>query len=129
MHFRDISQVISKHLNILIGSKSIKEAVDHFSRLGRAISFGNPISSKQTQQEFGWHPVQASLLGELLLSNWVMDYNKYIKVRRVTLRPQVSKWGNEFGDCYLVNRLPKNCCIYQTMGRTDLRSAWRSNYT
>jgi len=63
--FRDIAQVIGKQLNIPVVSKPIEEAVDHFGWLGNFASLDSPASSKQTQQELGWHPSQISLLADL----------------------------------------------------------------
>lgn len=58
--FRDIVQVIGKHPNIPVVGKPIEEAVDHFGWIGQFISFDNPISSKQTRQEF---PLNISVTG------------------------------------------------------------------
>jgi len=63
--FRDIAQVIGKHLDIPVVTKPIEDAVDHFGWLGMFIALDNPTSSKQTQQELGWNPSQTSLLADL----------------------------------------------------------------
>ncbi|KAF8798681.1 NAD dependent epimerase/dehydratase family protein [Phlegmacium glaucopus] len=63
--FRDIAQLIGKHLNIPVVSKPIEEAVDHFGWFGHFVGYDNPTSSKRTQQELGWHPSQISLLADI----------------------------------------------------------------
>lgn len=63
--FRDIAQAIGRHLNVPVVSKTIEEAADHFGWFGNFIAIDNPTSSKQTQQELGWHPSQTSLLVDL----------------------------------------------------------------
>jgi len=63
--FRDIAEVIGKHLNIPVVSKSVEEAVDHFGWMGRFVQFDSPASNKHTQEELGWKPVQSSLLADM----------------------------------------------------------------
>jgi nucleoside-diphosphate-sugar epimerase len=64
--FRDIAEVIGKHLNLPVVSKPIEEAKDHFGFfLGFVVTFDSPASSKHTQQEFGWQPTQNSLLADM----------------------------------------------------------------
>jgi len=63
--FRDIAEVIGKHLNIPVVSKPVEEATDHFGWMGRFVAFDSPASSKHTQQELGWKPVQSSLLADM----------------------------------------------------------------
>ncbi|KAF8958714.1 NAD dependent epimerase/dehydratase family protein [Flammula alnicola] len=63
--FRDIAQVIGKHLNVPVVSKTPEEAVAHIGFLGTPAGIDNPTSSKQTQEALGWHPTQPSLLADL----------------------------------------------------------------
>ena len=63
--FRDIAEVVGKHLNVPVVSKSIEEANDHFGFLGLFVQFDGPASSKLTQQELGWQPTQSSLLADM----------------------------------------------------------------
>ena len=63
--FRDIAELIGKHINVPVVSKPIEEAVDHFGFLGHFVQFDRPASSKHTQQEFGWKPTQISLLADI----------------------------------------------------------------
>lgn len=62
---RDIAEVIGRHLNVPVVSKSPEEAREHFGWLGVFVGLDCPASSAQTQQRLGWHPVQTSLLDDL----------------------------------------------------------------
>jgi len=63
--FRDIAEVIGKHLNVPVVSKPIAEANDHFGWIGRVVPYDSPASSKHTQHELGWQPTQISLLSDV----------------------------------------------------------------
>ena len=63
--FREIAEVIGKHLNVPVVSKPIEEAIDHFGWFGRFALFDSPASSKHTQQEFSWKPTHDSLLADV----------------------------------------------------------------
>ena len=63
--FRDIAELIGKHLNVPVVSKPIEEANDHFGFLGHFVQFDGPASSKHTQQELSWQPTQISLLADI----------------------------------------------------------------
>lgn len=63
--FRDIAQVIARHLNVPLTSISAEEAVSHFKWLAHFVSLDNPTSSARTQQQFGWHPVQPALIPDI----------------------------------------------------------------
>ena len=65
IQFRDIAEVIGKHLNVPVVSKPIEEAIDHFGFLGRFIPFDSPASSKHTRQELGWQPTHNSLIADI----------------------------------------------------------------
>jgi nucleoside-diphosphate-sugar epimerase len=62
---REIAEVIGRHLNIPVVSKSSEEAADHFGWIGRFFSIDGPASSTQTQKRLGWQPVQPQLITDL----------------------------------------------------------------
>jgi len=63
--FREIAEVIGKRLNIPVVSKSAEEAAEHFAWFTAFASLDCPASSKLTQQQLGWRPVQPSLFDDL----------------------------------------------------------------
>lgn len=63
--FRDIAEVIGRHLNIPVVAKSPEEAANHFGWLAAFAGLDCPASSKLTQERLGWRPVQPSLLADL----------------------------------------------------------------
>ena len=63
--FREIAEVIGKHLKVPVVSKPIDKAIDHFGWLGRFAPFDSPASSKHTQQELGWKPTRDPLLADM----------------------------------------------------------------
>lgn len=63
--FRAIADVIGRHLDLPVESKSKDEAADHFGFLGLFAAMDIPASSQRTQQQLGWHPAQAGLLPDL----------------------------------------------------------------
>lgn len=71
--FRDIAEVIGKHLNIPVVAKSPAEATDHFGWFASFAAFDCPASSKLTRERLGWRPVQPSLLAD-------MERGSYFKV-------------------------------------------------
>jgi nucleoside-diphosphate-sugar epimerase len=62
---REIAEVIGRHLNMPVVSKSPEEAADHFGWIGRFFGIDGPASSAQTQQQLGWRPVQPGLIADL----------------------------------------------------------------
>jgi nucleoside-diphosphate-sugar epimerase len=62
---RDIADVIGRHLNVPVVSKSPEEAADHFGWLARFFALDNPASSTRTQQRLGWRPRQPGLISDL----------------------------------------------------------------
>jgi nucleoside-diphosphate-sugar epimerase len=62
---REIAEVIGRHLNLPIVSKSREEAADHFGWIGLFFGVDCPASSAQTQQRLGWHPLQPGLIADL----------------------------------------------------------------
>jgi nucleoside-diphosphate-sugar epimerase len=63
--FRDIAQVISRHLNVPVVSKSPEEAADHFGWISHFVSIDCPASSTQTQEQLGWRPTHPSLIADI----------------------------------------------------------------
>ena len=63
--YRDIAEMIGKHLNVPVVSKPAEEAMEHFGFLGHFAQLDAPASSKHTREEFGWKPTQDSLLADM----------------------------------------------------------------
>lgn len=63
--FRDIAEVIGRHLNIPVVSTSSEEATNHFGWFAHFATLDSPASSKRTQEQLGWQPKQPSLLTDL----------------------------------------------------------------
>jgi nucleoside-diphosphate-sugar epimerase len=62
---REIAQVIGRHLNVPVVSKSSEEAADHFGWMARFFAIDGPASSSQTQKLLGWRPVEPGLIADL----------------------------------------------------------------
>jgi nucleoside-diphosphate-sugar epimerase len=62
---REIAEVIGRHLNVPVVSKSREEAADHFGWIARFFGMDGPASSAQTQDRLGWRPVQPGLIADL----------------------------------------------------------------
>jgi nucleoside-diphosphate-sugar epimerase len=62
---RDIAEVIGRHLNVPVDSKSPEEAADHFGWIARFFGIDGPASSLQTRERLGWQPVQPGLIADL----------------------------------------------------------------
>jgi nucleoside-diphosphate-sugar epimerase len=62
---REIAEVIGRHLNVPIVSKSREEAPDHFGWIAPFFAIDSPASSAQTQDRLGWRPVQPGLITDL----------------------------------------------------------------
>jgi nucleoside-diphosphate-sugar epimerase len=63
--FRDIAQVIGRHLNVPLVSKSREEAADHFGWISHFVSIDCPASSAETQEQLGWRPTHPSLIADI----------------------------------------------------------------
>jgi nucleoside-diphosphate-sugar epimerase len=64
--FRDIADVIGRHLNLSVVSISREEADAHFgSLLGTVAALDVPRSSALTQELLGWRPVHPALIPDL----------------------------------------------------------------
>jgi nucleoside-diphosphate-sugar epimerase len=62
---RKIAEVIGRHLNVPVVSKSREEAANHFGWIGHFFGIDAPASSAQTQERLGWRPVQPGLITDL----------------------------------------------------------------
>ncbi len=63
--FRQIAEVIGRHLNVPTASISQEEAVAHFGFLGSIASLDISWSSAETQERLGWRPVHPGLIEDL----------------------------------------------------------------
>jgi nucleoside-diphosphate-sugar epimerase len=62
---RDIAEVIGRHLDVPVVSKSTEEAADHFGWIARFFGIDGPASSALTRERLGWRPVQPDLIADL----------------------------------------------------------------
>jgi nucleoside-diphosphate-sugar epimerase len=62
---REIADVIGRHLNVPVVSKSREEGADHFGWIAPFFGMDGPASSAQTQERLGWRPVQPGLIADL----------------------------------------------------------------
>jgi len=62
---RAIAEVIGRHLNLPVVSVPAEQAGEHFGWLGAFFALDIPVSSRLTQQRFGWQPTQPGLLADL----------------------------------------------------------------
>lgn len=63
--FRDTAEVIGKRLKLPVVSKSPEEAAENFGWFARFAAVDVRASSKQTQEQLGWKPVQPGLIQDL----------------------------------------------------------------
>jgi nucleoside-diphosphate-sugar epimerase len=63
--FREIAEVIGKHLDLPAVSISDAEAPGHFGLFALFASIDDPASSELTRKRFGWHPGQPGLIADL----------------------------------------------------------------
>ena len=61
----EIAEVIGRHLNVRVVSKSREEAADHFGWIAHFFGMDGAASSAQTQERLGWRPVQPGLIANL----------------------------------------------------------------
>jgi len=62
---REIAEVIGRHLNLPVASKSREEAADHFGWIALFFDIDGRASSAQTQDRLGWRPDQPGLIADL----------------------------------------------------------------
>jgi nucleoside-diphosphate-sugar epimerase len=63
--FREIAEVIGRHLDVPVRSIPPEEADAHFGFLGGLVSMDNPTSNALTRERLGWEPVEPGLLADL----------------------------------------------------------------
>lgn len=62
---RDIAEVIGRHLNLPIVSKTAEEAAAHFGFIGHFFGADVPATSAETKKQLGWKPTQPGLIADL----------------------------------------------------------------
>jgi nucleoside-diphosphate-sugar epimerase len=62
---REIAEIIGRHLNVPVVSKSPEEAANHFGWIGHFFGIDAPASSAQTQAQLRWRPLQPGLIADL----------------------------------------------------------------
>jgi hypothetical protein len=62
--FRDIAEVIGRHLNLPVVSIPSEEAA-HFGFLSAFVPLDNPTSNALTRKELDWHPAGPGLIEDL----------------------------------------------------------------
>jgi nucleoside-diphosphate-sugar epimerase len=67
---REIAEVIGRHLNVPVVSKSGEEAASHFGWIGHFFGIDAPASSALTRERLGWRPVQLGLIADLNAGNY-----------------------------------------------------------
>jgi len=63
--FKNIAEVIGKHLNVPVESKSGEDAAAYFDWFAHFASITNPSSSQQTKEQLGWEPVNIGLIEDI----------------------------------------------------------------
>ena len=63
--FRDIAEVIGRHLKLPATAIPREEAGRHFGWLGPIVTVDHPASSTLTQKQLGWHPARPALIPDL----------------------------------------------------------------
>jgi nucleoside-diphosphate-sugar epimerase len=63
--FRDIAEVIGRHLGLPVTALQPEEAQDHFGLFALFASMDAPASAALTRERFGWEPVHPGLLADL----------------------------------------------------------------
>ncbi len=63
--YREIAEVIGRHLNVPVISKTPEEAAAHFTWFAHFAALNVVASSEQTQATLGWAPTQAGLIADL----------------------------------------------------------------
>ena len=63
--FKDIADIIGRHLNVPVVGKSPEEAATHFGWIARFVAIDGPASSAKTQEQLGWQLKQPGLVADL----------------------------------------------------------------
>ncbi len=62
---REIAEMIGRHLNLPVASKSPEEVADYFGWMAFFAGIDAPSSSRLTQERLGWQPTQPGLLADM----------------------------------------------------------------
>jgi nucleoside-diphosphate-sugar epimerase len=76
--FRDIAEVMGRHLGIPTASITPAEAAGHFRHLGHFVALDSPASSAITEELLGWEPTGPGLLDDL-------EQDHYYRVENLTI--------------------------------------------
>ena len=71
--FRDIAEVIGKHLDLPVTGLSQQEAAGHFGLFAVFASLDVPASSARTRKQFGWQPDHPGLIADLDEGHYFKD--------------------------------------------------------
>jgi nucleoside-diphosphate-sugar epimerase len=63
--FREIAEVIGRHLNVPVVSKTPEEAAEHFGWFAHFTAIDAPASSRWTRQTLSWQPTHQDLIADL----------------------------------------------------------------
>ena len=63
--FREIAEVIGRHLDVPVKSLPAQDAGDHFGTLAGFAAYDIPASSAITRERFGWRPAEPGLIADL----------------------------------------------------------------
>jgi nucleoside-diphosphate-sugar epimerase len=63
--FREIAEVIGRHLDVPVVSIDPADAAAHFGPLGDLVQRDNPTSNARTRELLGWEPTHAGLIEDL----------------------------------------------------------------
>jgi nucleoside-diphosphate-sugar epimerase len=63
--FRDIAEVIGRHLDLPVASVRPEDADDYFGFLGALVGLDNPTSNQRTRELLGWQPTRPGLIDDL----------------------------------------------------------------
>ena len=63
--FREIAEVIGRHLNVPVVSRSPEDAAHHFGWFAHFAAMNNPAASQRTREVLGWQPKQPGLIADL----------------------------------------------------------------
>lgn len=63
--FREIAEVVGRQLDVPVRSVPVEAAGDHFGWLGAFATADLRVSSAQTRDRYGWHPVHPELVPDL----------------------------------------------------------------
>ncbi|GHF45399.1 oxidoreductase [Amycolatopsis bartoniae] len=71
--FREIAEVIGRHLDVPVVQIPDAEAAAHFGFLASVVPLDNPTSAKLTRERVGWEPVGPGLIADLDAGHYFQD--------------------------------------------------------